>query len=79
MTDWSNKDASEEALAAQQRIGGWFVTAFKGSTGRWWGMAKQSPFIIGGLVTEPGVIWAELGDSRDEAIANVMRDVGVLQ
>ena len=75
---WSHDAARAEAVAGQAQMGGWFITAFHGATGTWWGMAKRAPFVDGGLVSEPGDLWVEPGNTQDEAIAAVLRDVGAL-
>lgn len=76
---WSREAEAQRTIARQSIIAGWHVTAWQSEHGAWTGWAKRDPFVTGCLMSEPGDLWFEFGDSKDEAIAAVLRDVGAIQ
>lgn len=77
--EWRIQEEAARALARQQVIAGWYVTAWQARYGSWTGLAKREPFMTGCVLSEPGDLWFEFGSTKDEAIAAVLRDVGAIQ
>lgn len=53
---------------------GWYFRVVRGTTG-YTGLAKQSPFVNGDPILEPGDIWFNFGASWDEALEKIQREV----
>ena len=52
----------------------WHFVAWQGQS-QWIGMAKQSQFLTGHPITEPGEVWFEFGDTEKRALRNIKLSV----
>lgn len=54
----------------------WYFTAWRSPlTGRWTGLAKREPFVDGRPLHEPGDVWFEFGETKEEAMKAIKMSV----